>query len=107
MVHADVDADLPLTRRLRGRAADLLERPAAEWSLDQVQLAQGLAALVELRRLAAAGGGPANLLAVAARAHAVLPDDLHGLVVLAASGRLVRRSAAACPEASGSGTAVA
>jgi len=88
---ARVEGDLPLLRDVRERAGELLEATPAEWTDDQVRLAQGLAAVVELRRSTVGGGTPAALLAVSARAQALLPAELHGLVILAASRSLVFR----------------
>jgi hypothetical protein len=108
---ATVEGDLPVIRQVRRRSDELLQSAPAEWTEEQVQVAQGLAALVELRRLAAAGGGAATLLALSARAQAALPAELHGLVVLAASGSFSLRPAltrpAATAEAGGVDTAVA
>jgi hypothetical protein len=108
---AGVEGDLPVIRQLRRRSVELLGVAPAEWSTEQLHMAQGLAALVELRRLATTGGSPATVLAVSARAQAVLPADLHGLIVLAASGSFSLRpvgprpSPASDPE--GIGAAVA
>jgi hypothetical protein len=83
---ADIASDLPLLREAGRRAAELAALAPVEWDAGQVKLAEGLAMVVELRRLAAAGDGPTELLAVAARAQSSLPVELHGLTILAASG---------------------
>ncbi len=81
---ADIEqAQLRAGRRL---IAALVAADPAGWDADQLSLAEGLAAVAELRRLVAAGAGTAELLAVSARADAALPAELRGLVVLAASG---------------------
>jgi hypothetical protein len=82
---AEVRSELAVLREARRRAAELLEVEVAEWDEEQLRLAQGLATVVELRRIATAGNGPTELLATSARAEAMLPQELHGLTILAVS----------------------
>jgi hypothetical protein len=96
---AEMTGDLPVLTGAAERARQLLGVEPADWSADQVGLAQGLAAVVELRRLAARGGTPEELLEVSGRAQSLLPTDLQGLSILAASGGF------ALPEPSASGAA--
>jgi hypothetical protein len=84
-VLAEVRSELAVLREARRRAAELLEVEVAEWDDEQLRLAQGLATVVELRRIATAGNGPTELLATSARAEAMLPQELHGLTILAVS----------------------
>jgi hypothetical protein len=83
---AEVGGELPVLTGAVAKARELLGVPVADWSSEQVSLAQGLAAVVELRRLAARGGTPEELLEVSGRAQSLLPADLQGLAILAASG---------------------
>jgi hypothetical protein len=83
---AAVEDDLPLLASAGSKARELSAVPANDWSNPQVKLARGLAAVVELRRLAGAGGKPEDLLEVSSRAQSLLPADLQGLAILAASG---------------------
>lgn len=83
---SEVGDELPLLAAAGARARELLDVPVNHWSNAQVKLARGLASVVELRRLAARSGKPEDLLEVSARAQSLLPADLHGLAILAASG---------------------
>jgi len=84
----ETESDLPVVRSGRRQAMALLAAAPADWDQRQLGLAEGLAAIMELCRLVAAGAGPTDLLAMSARANSTLPSELHGLVVLAASGSL-------------------
>lgn len=101
---AETESDLPLVRNGRRRAAALLARPPADWDQEQFRLAEGLTAVMELRRLVAAEAGPTDLLAMSARADSSLPPDLHGLVVLAASGSFPAPRASQAVPATATGT---
>jgi hypothetical protein len=83
---ADLDPDLVQFSTGRRLVAALLATEPGAWDAGQLSLAEGLTAVAELRRLVAAGAAPAELLQVAAMAERMLPAELHGLVVLAASG---------------------
>jgi hypothetical protein len=83
---AEVGGELPVLADAAGSARELLRVDPAAWSSEQVGLAQGLAAVVELRLLATRGGTPEELLEVSGRAQSLLPTDLQGLAILAASG---------------------
>lgn len=104
---AKVETDLELIRDARRAANYLLEQDPEEWSEEDDSLARGLAATVDLRRLAAAGAEPGDLLAVSRRAQPLLPADLQGLVVLAASGGFTLPEPAAVDPSDNGGTAVA
>jgi hypothetical protein len=102
-----VETDLDLVRDARRAANYLLDKDLGEWSEEDERLARALAAVVDLRRLAAAGADPGDLLAVSRRAQPLLPPDLHGLVVLAASGGFTLPEPSAVDPADDGGSAVA
>src|SRR6266536_2948980 len=86
---AAMPGELPGVAEVRLVTTDLLTIDPAAWSAEQVQLAEGLAAVVELARLTSTlEADPYEILAASQRAHQALPSSLHELVILAASRQL-------------------